>query len=198
MTARFGTGSGDTATMAASTATYLGTFRASANGQTQFKLGGMAAGGGKGSLLLWNAYNRIDHVSVVKDSTANWTDNGGGAYHAFNAGRPGREPQQPRRVRARAQRGRGRRLAQVQHDVGCERGERARLTGIGLDWTSGGPGGFTAYWESTIIGTFESTATPRFPASASTTCRPSTSVPPPAVRPTSATATPPSICQLRY
>ena len=30
------------------------------------------------------------------------------------------------------------------------------ITAVGYDWTSGGPDGFKSYWESTIIGTFES------------------------------------------
>ena len=89
MTARFGTGSGDTATIAANAATYLGTFRASADGQTEFKIGGMAAGGGIASLLVWNAYNRVPISPQVQDSTANWADTGDGAYHPFNAGGTG-------------------------------------------------------------------------------------------------------------
>jgi hypothetical protein len=156
MTARFGTGSGDTATLAASTAIYLGTFRASADGQTQHKLGGTAAGGDKGSFLVWNAYNRQGVVSVVKDSTANWTDNGGVAYHAFNAGHAsGGVNNRVEFVRGLAEDMVDARLKSNMQSGASGAGAPA-VTGIGLDWTSGGPGGFTSYWESTIIGTFES------------------------------------------
>jgi hypothetical protein len=156
MTARFGTGSGDTVTIAASRATYLGTFRASADGQTQLKLGGTAAGGDKGSYLLWNAWNRHETVAVVKDSTANWTDSSGAAYHAFNPGGSGSG------LNNRVEFVRGLDEDAVDAWLKCNMQSGAGGAGapaimaVGYDWTSGGPDGFKSYWESTIIGTFES------------------------------------------
>lgn len=77
MTARFGSSSGNTVSVAANQATYVGTFRASADGQTQVKLGlSAAAGGGEVWLGLWNLYNRVNHGAVVRDSSS-WTYNSG-------------------------------------------------------------------------------------------------------------------------
>lgn len=73
MTARFGVNSGDTATIAASRATWIGTFRASANGQTEMKFGGAGSGGTAASLLLWNAYNRRMISTFTRDTTSSWT-----------------------------------------------------------------------------------------------------------------------------
>lgn len=144
-----------TATIGASLLTYLGTFRASANGQTQHKIGGTAAGGDKGSFLLWNAYNRVPYTSIVKDSTSNWVDNGGAAYHAFNAAVGSGLGNRVEFVRGLAE-------DVVDATLPCNMASGAggasapAVTGIGLDWTSGAPGGFTSYWESVIIGTFTS------------------------------------------
>lgn len=73
MTLRHGTASGDTVTVPAGQGTYLGTFRASANGQTEYIFGAIAAGGTAASLLLWNAYNRVLVSTMVGDSTNTWT-----------------------------------------------------------------------------------------------------------------------------
>jgi len=74
MVVRFGTAAGDTATIAAQRLTQIGTFRTSStNGQTEFIFGGVAAGGTAGSLLLWNAYNRVPHKTRCSDSTDSWT-----------------------------------------------------------------------------------------------------------------------------
>ena len=70
---RFGSAVGNTATVAAKTATYLGTMRASANGQTEFSFGRAAsAGGTEDKWYLWNAYNRCLFATTVKDSTDSW------------------------------------------------------------------------------------------------------------------------------
>jgi hypothetical protein len=67
-------GGGSTTTIAAGNATYLGTFYATANGQT-----GMAfkptqtSGGTNGFLALYNAYNRVPTFGWDRDSTGSWT-----------------------------------------------------------------------------------------------------------------------------
>ncbi len=53
--------------------TYLGTFYATANGQTSYTFGSAAAGGGAANLYLWNAYNRILVQTRVTDNNASWT-----------------------------------------------------------------------------------------------------------------------------
>ncbi len=70
MTVRFGTGSGDTVSIAAERLTYAGTFRASANGQTELSAA---------KALLWNCYHRVSiglHIIETADSwtytTASW------------------------------------------------------------------------------------------------------------------------------
>jgi hypothetical protein len=73
ITVRFGSSSGDTLSLAANKGTYVGTFRASANGQTQVKFGSSAAGGGEAWLGLWNAYGRVQALANVRDSTSSWT-----------------------------------------------------------------------------------------------------------------------------
>jgi hypothetical protein len=71
---RFGTASGDTASIGAKLLTYVGTFRAAADGQTEMTLKPSAASGGTDNkLFLWNAYNRIDVRAFCRDSTATWT-----------------------------------------------------------------------------------------------------------------------------
>lgn len=75
MTARFGSASGNTLTIADEEGTYVGTFRASANGTTTWELGGAAAGGDEGRLFLWNCYNRVRAGCYVKDSTDSWSYN---------------------------------------------------------------------------------------------------------------------------
>lgn len=73
MTLRFGSANGDTVTVAANRGTYVGSFRTSANGQTNWIYGGLAAGGKAASFLLWNAYNKIYVVTMVADNTNSWT-----------------------------------------------------------------------------------------------------------------------------
>lgn len=65
-------------------ATYLGTFFATANGQTSFVFGSNATGGGQAaSLYVWNAHNRVDVKTSVSDSAVSWniTD---GNVHSFH------------------------------------------------------------------------------------------------------------------
>jgi hypothetical protein len=62
-TVRFGSASGNTVTAAARTATYVGTMRMTADGQTEDS---------KAKRFLWNAYNRRPRV-VFKGDTASWT-----------------------------------------------------------------------------------------------------------------------------
>lgn len=74
MTLRYGASS--TVSVPANRATYVGTFRASANGTTTWELGGAAAGGDPGKLFLWNCYNRVLTHVMVRDSTDTWTTSG--------------------------------------------------------------------------------------------------------------------------
>jgi hypothetical protein len=64
-------GTTDFGMIAASQGTYLGTFDATANGQTgmQFKTA-PAAGGSANVLALWNAYNRLPVTSLERDSNS--------------------------------------------------------------------------------------------------------------------------------
>ena len=58
ITARFGASSGNIVSVAANKATYVGSFRASADGQTQFKLGTISSSAAAAAINVWNAYNR--------------------------------------------------------------------------------------------------------------------------------------------
>ncbi len=61
--ARYGSGSGDTLSVAAGRATYLGSFRAVANGQ---------ATDSAANRLLFNAYNQTGRSLLVYEATASW------------------------------------------------------------------------------------------------------------------------------
>lgn len=63
ITLRYGSNSGDTATVDAGCATYLGTFRCTANGQTEDS---------KAKRFLWNMYNRAPRAMSVYDATDSW------------------------------------------------------------------------------------------------------------------------------
>jgi hypothetical protein len=68
-----GAGTG-TSGIAANTATYVGTFYATAAGQTGMAFKPAAAAGGTNNFLaLFNAYNRVRVGSVSRDSTSTWT-----------------------------------------------------------------------------------------------------------------------------
>jgi hypothetical protein len=74
MTVRYGTSSGDTASIGANRLTYVGTFRATANGQTGMAFKPSAASGGSNNVLgLYNAYNRVSVRAMERDSAASWT-----------------------------------------------------------------------------------------------------------------------------
>lgn len=72
MTARFGSASGNTVTVAQDRGTYVGTFYASANGTTTWEIGGDAANGDPIKLYLWNAYNRVAVDFSCHDTTDSW------------------------------------------------------------------------------------------------------------------------------
>lgn len=73
ITGRFGTGAGDTVSITAGKGLYVGSFRASADGITQWVAQpAAAAGGGNCQLLLWNAYNRVPVSAISRDSTNSW------------------------------------------------------------------------------------------------------------------------------
>lgn len=73
MTGRFGSAAGNTITVAANQGLYVGTFRASANGQTEMTFAPNAAAGGTANkLFLWNMFNRVPVSAVCRDSTNSW------------------------------------------------------------------------------------------------------------------------------
>lgn len=73
ITLKNGAGAGTTG-VAANTATYVGTFYATANGQTGMAFQPAAAGGGTNNILgLYNAYNRIKATAICRDNTTSWT-----------------------------------------------------------------------------------------------------------------------------
>ncbi len=74
ITLRFGSASGNTASVSANQATYLGTMYATANGQTGMACFPTAAAGGTNNILgLWNAYNRVPITAQCLDSAVSWT-----------------------------------------------------------------------------------------------------------------------------
>jgi hypothetical protein len=74
ITLRFGNASGNTASVSANQATYLGTLYATANGQTGVALKPAAASGGTANIIgLFNAYNRVSATALCRDSTSSWT-----------------------------------------------------------------------------------------------------------------------------
>jgi hypothetical protein len=74
MTLRHGSASGNTVTVPARQGTYLGTFAASANGQTEMTFKPSAAAGGTANkLYLWNGYNQVPMHAICRDSTDTWT-----------------------------------------------------------------------------------------------------------------------------
>ena len=70
---RHGAASDDVLTVPANRATYLGTFRASADGQTEFSFGGYGSGGVEARLYVWNCYNRRQVGAAVHDTDNTWT-----------------------------------------------------------------------------------------------------------------------------
>lgn len=62
--------------VSANAGTYLGSFYATANGQTEMQFAPTPAAGGTNNFLaLYNAYNRVLTRSMSRDSTASWTYN---------------------------------------------------------------------------------------------------------------------------
>jgi len=58
----------------AATRRYLGTLRTTGTtGQTEFSLGGIAAGGTEAKLYLWNAQNRVAVAAIVGETADTWT-----------------------------------------------------------------------------------------------------------------------------
>jgi len=57
---------------AAQRGTYVGTTRSNASSQLDWILPSTAVGGGKGTLAVWNAYNRVLSGGVCIDTTASW------------------------------------------------------------------------------------------------------------------------------
>ncbi|MQA65950.1 MAG: hypothetical protein GEU76_08620 [Alphaproteobacteria bacterium] len=62
-------GGGSTTSISSGEATYLGTFYATANGQTAMQFNPTTVSGGTNNMLaLWNAYNRVQITATVTDS----------------------------------------------------------------------------------------------------------------------------------
>lgn len=75
ITLKNGAGAG-TSGIAANTATYVGSFYCTANGQTGMAFKPSAAAGGTNNVLgLFNAYNRCKVSAKARDNTASWTYN---------------------------------------------------------------------------------------------------------------------------
>lgn len=73
ITIRFGSSSGNTVSVAAGRATLVGTFRASANGQTEWSPNPSAASGGSNNkLFLDNAYNGVRISALERESASSW------------------------------------------------------------------------------------------------------------------------------
>lgn len=71
---RFGSASGNTTTVAAGRATYVGAMRASADGTCRMDIVPTPVNGGTNNkLFLWNYYNRVVMHSINRDLTANWS-----------------------------------------------------------------------------------------------------------------------------
>jgi len=67
-------GGGSTTSLAANNATYLGTFYATANGQTGMAFKPTAASGGTNNVLgVYNGYNRLRIIAKSRDSSGFWT-----------------------------------------------------------------------------------------------------------------------------
>jgi hypothetical protein len=74
ITLRYGNSSGNTLSVPADEATYLGSMYATANGQTRLNLGCyLVAGGGNNVAGLYNAYNRLRVPYCEGDSTTSWS-----------------------------------------------------------------------------------------------------------------------------
>lgn len=74
MTLKHGSSSGNTVSVPSNQATYLGTIRATANGQTGINFGGSGANGvANTGLYIWNLYNQTRMVFNVSDSTDSWS-----------------------------------------------------------------------------------------------------------------------------
>lgn len=72
ITLRFGSASGNTTSVSVSQATYVGSFRASANGTTTWEIGGAAVNGDPAFLYLWNMYHRRLVTLSVRDTADEW------------------------------------------------------------------------------------------------------------------------------
>jgi hypothetical protein len=54
--------------------TWVGTTRSNASSLLDYVFGSSAAGGGAALLNVWNAYNRVDVATTVRDSNGSWTN----------------------------------------------------------------------------------------------------------------------------
>jgi len=73
-----------------SEATYLGSFYATANGETSMQFKPTPASGGSANILgLYNAYNRVQISSFERDSTTSWSMASATAFETLNNGTGG-------------------------------------------------------------------------------------------------------------
>ena len=75
MTARFGSASGNTVSVAAGQALYVGTFRCTANGQTDDSFA---------KHFVWNAFNRRPRAMRVMEGTDSWSGSGAASWRQAN------------------------------------------------------------------------------------------------------------------
>ena len=138
ITLRFGTASGNTVSVAANQATYLGTMYATADGATsvQFKLA--AASGGSAPVIgIWNAYNRVRCFSLCSESATNW-HNSSATWVAMNSSNNNRVTY----VDGLGQSAVKGRVTTIAYNAtagnGCD-------IGVAQNWTTGGPARLGAY-----------------------------------------------------
>lgn len=151
ITLRFGSSSGNTTSVSANQATYVGTFYATADGQTAMMVGRViAAGGGNNILGLYNAYNRVRTLAHCADSTASWSYSTG-SYRSANASNSNRITWVDGLGESGVQ------AEYIAYESGAAAG--AAIVGVGVDSTSS-PTGLIGAHGSTTMATARATVNP--------------------------------------
>lgn len=132
MTCRFGSGVSDTFTCAVNGCTYVGTMRATADGQTTMQFNPSPAAGGNNTIAgLWNAYNRVFLSVISQDNTTSWSYGTATTWRAANNNTNNRINyidglgQSP--------------IMALYSVIGQAGASSAYGIGLGLDWTTGSP-----------------------------------------------------------